>query len=177
MGDKMSITFIRDGKKMEASYALPAMGSGRLVPTHAPRQYIVYGGLVFLALSEPYLVSEFESDFYASAPLSLLNAYFHGRREADGGRQEVIVLAHVLASPCNAGYDDMRAVTVTKLNGETLNSLAHLALLLDQNDAEFLRFDSDRKQTIILDKAMAIEESPRILEMHAIPAPRVLADV
>lgn len=172
----MSITFIRDGKKKEASYSLPAMGSGRLVPTHAPRQYIVYGGLVFLALSEPYLVSEFECDFYASAPLSLLNAYYHGRREADGGRQEVIVLAHVLASPCNVGYEDMRAVTISKLNGESLNSLAHLALLLDQTDAKFLRFDTDRKETIILEKALAVAEATQILEMHAIPSHRVLAD-
>jgi hypothetical protein len=176
VGEKMSISFIRDGQKMEATYSLPAMSDGRLVPNHSPRQYIVYGGLVFIVLSEPYLVSEFETDFYASAPLSLLNAYYHGRRQAEGGRQEVVVLAHVLSSTCNAGYEEIRAVTISKLNGVSVNSLAHLAKLLDCDQTDFLRFETDRAETLILDKAVAESEEASILRVHAIPQPRLLAN-
>jgi enamine deaminase RidA (YjgF/YER057c/UK114 family) len=175
----MKVEFMRDGESREGTYALPAMGSERLVPNHAPRQYIVWGGLVFIALSEPYLVSEFEQDFYASAPLSLLNAYYHGRREADGGRQEVVVLAQVLSSSGNAGYEDARAVTLHTINGQAVRSLAHAAELLDAAEAdgngEYVQFETDHKDLIILSKAVAAAESAALLETHAIPAPRLLA--
>lgn len=60
VGDDIRVRFWRDSELHEATYKLPAMCDARLVKSHAPRQYVVYGGLVFVQLSEPYLDCEFD---------------------------------------------------------------------------------------------------------------------
>lgn len=174
VGESMTLGFLRDGKLHEESYVLPAMGSGRLVPNKGNRDYLIFGGLVFLTLSEPYLISEFGSDFYSAAPLSLLNSYYHGRKEAADGRQEVVVLAHVLTSTMNAGYEELRAVALHEMNGKKVRSLVHLQQLLQKAEADsscnYNKFELDHKEVVIIDKELAIAEEAEILQTHAVPA-------
>lgn len=174
VGEPMKVGFLRDGVLKEEEYNLPAMGSGRLVPNKGKRDYMVWGGLVFLTLSEPYLTSEFGGDFYSEAPLSLLNFYYHGRKEAQGGRQEVVVLAHVLTATMNAGYEDLRAVALHEVNGKKVNSLHHLAQLLGEAEADetstYNKFELDHKEVVIIDKALARSHEAEILLTHAVPA-------
>jgi hypothetical protein len=178
--DTLSVSFFRDGiRHSNVEYKLSAMGSSRLVPNvDTPRQYILHGGLVFLALSEAYLRAEFNGDQWMyEAPVSLINAYFYGRKAGDG-RTEVVVLAHVLNSQSNAGYEDTRASSLHKINGRRVNSLAHVAELLDEfdldNEVKWLRFELDYEELIIIDKRVAQDEMSSVLSTHSIPAARCL---
>lgn len=60
VGEHIRVRFWRDCELHEEKYKLPAMGDARLVKSHAQRQYVIFGGLVFVQLSEPYLNGEFE---------------------------------------------------------------------------------------------------------------------
>jgi hypothetical protein len=182
VGDEVSVSILRNGKSIESTYKLPAMGSARLVPVvdadHERRrlpQYIVYGGLVFLSLSESYLASEFDKKWAYEAPVRLIEQHYYGRR-TDNGRSEIVLLAYVLNSKINAGYDETRSYILHQLNGEMVMNLAHLAELLDKAESDdgvsFLRFELDYDEVVILDKREAVESLSSILKTHCIPQAR-----
>lgn len=179
VNDEIAITFYRDGRRYTDKYRLPAMGGARLVPRHIHRQYIVHGGLVFTTLSEPYLRSEFDGEeFLTQAPVGLIQQYYYGRTLNDG-RTEIVLLAHVLNSSINAGYQDVHAQIVCKFNGIPVKNLAHLAQLLDICEADdtvdWLHFELDHDEVVILDKRRVASEMPQILETHCIPKARHIA--
>jgi PDZ domain len=182
VGDEVSVSIVRGGKTIPEKYRLPAMGSSRLVPVidsdHERRrlpQYIVYGGLVFVSLSESYLESEFDKKWAYEAPVRLIEQHYYGRR-TDNGRSEVVLLAYVLNSKINAGYDDARSYILYRFNGEMVRSLAHLAEMLDAAERDdtvpFLKFELDYDEVLILDKLEAVESLSSILKTHCIPQAR-----
>lgn len=178
VNDEVNVTFYRDGTRHEEKYRLPAIGESSLVPCHIQRQYVVHGGLVFLTLSEPYLRSEYNGDdFLTQAPVSFIQKYAYGQRQNDGV-SEVVVLAQVLNSTINSGYEDFGAQILNKLNGEVIKSLTHLAELLDRSEAddniEWLRFELENDEVIILDKQKAAAENKDILQTHCISQSRLL---
>lgn len=121
----------------------------------------------------------FCSCFHDGAPHP--QEFYHGRLKLDG-RTEVVVLAHVLASPCNMGYEDHRASKLLKVDGEIVKNLAHLAHLLygdegETNDSvEYVRFDLDRDNVIVMERQACRGELASILAAHAIPSARLLAE-
>lgn len=80
----------------------------RLVPFHinckAPSYFIV-GGLVFTAVTVPYLRSEYGRDFDLESPVKLLDMMLH--RRAKCATDQVVVVSQVLASDINIGYEDI----------------------------------------------------------------------
>jgi S1-C subfamily serine protease len=99
-----------------------------LVPPHLNNQdpdYLVLGGLVFVALHEPYLESEYGANYGTEAPVKLLDALLHGTPSAKG--QQVVLLSQVLASDAALGYEDVENVPVFQVNGVKVHNLAHLA--------------------------------------------------
>jgi hypothetical protein len=65
---------------MQVTLTVPSL----LVPPHlASRdpEYYVFSGLVFTAVSEPYLASEYGADFMSLAPVALLDKVSHLRGE------------------------------------------------------------------------------------------------
>ena len=87
----------------------------------APRYYVL-GGLVLEELSRQYL-KEFGGDWIHKAPLELVNI---DRTQGEGPeekRKRVVVLTRVLPSDLTVGYEDLRHILVTAINGKPLNSL------------------------------------------------------
>lgn len=61
-GDKVRLRIIRDGVKRDVEYALGEITRSHLVPVHDQRrqpEYLTVAGLVFVAISEPYLCAEY----------------------------------------------------------------------------------------------------------------------
>lgn len=84
-----------------------------LVPSHISNRdpsYFMVAGLVFTPCSEPYLISEYGSDYGTESPVKLLDRLYHSYpKSAD---EQVVVLSQVLASPATLGYEDMFNVQV-----------------------------------------------------------------
>lgn len=184
-GDTVNVTFFRDGIKCDANYKMPAMADHRLVPVHDANhlvrrqpEYVIYGGLVFQSLSEPYLRTVFGENWLYEAPVRLIEEYYRGTK-TKAGRTEVVLLAQILATATTAGYEEENASDITivnKINGVAINNLRHLATVIDSCDAHVtdLRFELDEDAIIIIDRMQAVKEEAHVLGIHCIPAPRSL---
>jgi hypothetical protein len=106
IGDRAKLRLLRQGKVMEVETELAA--PYRLVPAHlsgkAP-SYFVFGGLVFTALSAPYLRATYGKDFDYDSPLPLLTNYM--LKQAQHRGQQAVILSQVLASNVTLGAEDI----------------------------------------------------------------------
>ena len=84
-----------------------------LVPAHLDNgspSYFILAGFVFTTLNEPYLISEYGSDYDTDSPVKLLNCLFFERPKAPG--DQVVILSQVLACGSTVGYEDLENVQV-----------------------------------------------------------------
>lgn len=184
--DCLFVTFVRNGEVFVESYQLSSMEEHRLVPVHDARhlvrrqpEYILFGGLVFQTLSEPFLRAVYGQNWLLDAPVRLIDEYYRGTRSKTG-RKEVVVLAQILATEATSGYeqeDGNDIVILKKVNGSDVLSLKHIASLIDECPTENrdLCFELEGNDVIIMDKNAAIEEQESILFTHCIPAARSLS--
>jgi len=173
-GDGVQIEVLRRGevhrRTLELAWPLP------LVPMHPPQPpaYVVFGGLVFVPLSEPYLRSEWGELFEERAPLCLVEPWFKNvRRYAD---EEVVVLSCVFASHLTAGLTHFTNRRLLRCDGQEVRNLAHLAGLLDSATGSTIFFDLDDDDVVALPLAAARETTRQVLQAHLIPAARCLPE-
>jgi len=150
----------------------------QLVPPFLPDgqlpSYIVVGGAVFVAATEPHLRSVFGEDFEYEADPHLLLALFE--EQATSQDQQCIVLSQLLASRATVGFDDAEVANarLLSLNGAAVLSLAHLATLLEQAaaqpDRRWLEFGLAGGGRLVLDAQLSRELAPAVLQAHGIPA-------
>lgn len=184
--DTVTITFLRDGVRSIESYQLSSMANHRLVPVHDARhaqrrqpEYIVYGGLVFQVLSEPFLRAVYGTNWLVEAPVRLIDEYYRGTC-TKAGKKEIVVLAQILATESTSGYEDDEnaadVVILEKVSAQEVLSLKHVAHLIDYNPDNLrdIEFELEEDAIIILDRAAAKNEEPSILQTHCIPAARML---
>lgn len=158
-GDDVEVEVLRAGAihrcRLELAWPLP------LVTMHPPQPpaYIVFGGLVFVPLSEPYLRSEWGEVFEERAPVSLIEPWLRNERRFLG--EEPVVLSSVLASPLTAGLTHYTNRRLLKCNGCSVKNLAHLASLIDDFEGSTLFFELDDDDVIAL-PARAAEEDWRV---------------
>ena len=72
-GEPVNLKLLRGGE--ELSVDVPVYPQARLVPSHiydAPQAYFIYGGLAFVALTEPYL-HEWGDEWMSDAPHELVS--------------------------------------------------------------------------------------------------------
>lgn len=187
-GETARVRVLRTGEELELD--VPLSPPAPLVPLHlggADPAYLVVAGLVFTPASEPYLQSEYGSDYVSDSPVKLLDTLFHGvKKEKD---EQVVILSQVLACDATLGYDDLFNVRVRSFNGTAVRNLAHLAAMVEaavgaavdaadsdsdtspsSSPARFLRFDLDYDEVIVLDAASVPAATVDMLDQHSIPA-------
>lgn len=102
IGDTCSFQVLRDKHLLELRMKLSAVRPLVLHDPPDPPKYFVVGGLVFVPLSEPFLMDDFGADFHKQAPIGMIYHWAEGMRQfAD---HEIIVLSQVLASPLTVGF-------------------------------------------------------------------------
>lgn len=169
---------------LTVTYALPSMAAGRLVPVHdltpAP-PFLVVGGLVFFALTQPYLEAEFGEDWRLDAPVGLVyRAQFGGKTAPD---DQVVVLAQVLSHPLNRGYEHLNETlpaALLSIDGVPVTNLRQAAAALASGGgggggtaaAEYIRFDLEGDVTVVLERAASAARMGEVLDAHGIPRPR-----
>ncbi|XP_002154609.3 uncharacterized protein LOC100210718 isoform X2 [Hydra vulgaris] len=92
--------------------------------------YVVYCGLVFVALSQPYMLHQYGKDWGRKGPIRLCDRILYGVQEKKD--QEVVILSQVLASELTAGYDGFANIQLYRVNGIPILNLRHLCHVLDQ---------------------------------------------
>jgi hypothetical protein len=176
-GESVPVRVWRDGREIEL--ALPvfvnpldkAEGSQYDV---LPR-YVVYGGLVFTALSRDYLRT-FGANWTDAASSELVYELFYRRVEAaDEARPEPVVLAQTLAHPVNANIDLRGRSLVDTINGVRINRLEDVVKAFEkaergQDAIQFLPHGNIE----CLDRAEVAKAHAEILKTYGISKDRRL---
>ena len=169
-GDEVHLIIWRDGKEMDISFPVSIIKS--LVPAHfnnTPPPYLLASGLVFTALSVPYLDCKGAWDDFYSGSVSYLLNKIHEPIEKEG--DEVVVLAQVLAHKANLGYEHYYDLHLLKFNDEDVRSLQHLKKLIDVSDDPFMKFEfgpKDGGRIIILDRLNNEQVTNDVCSEHSI---------
>ncbi|CDP02143.1 unnamed protein product [Coffea canephora] len=169
-GDSAAVKVLRNSMMFEFSIKLAT--HKRLIPAHIrekPPSYYIVGGFVFTAVSVPYLRSEYGKEYEFEAPVKLLDKHLHGM--AQSVDEQVVLVSQVLVADINIGYEEIVNTQVMAFNGKPVKNLKILAMMVEACDEEFLKFDLEYDQIVVLQTKSAKAATADILAMHCIPSP------
>ncbi|CAL9078576.1 unnamed protein product [Musa textilis] len=168
-GENALVKVLRDSKVYEFNIKLAT--HKRLIPAHIkgkPPSYYIIAGFVFTAISVPYLRSEYGKDYEYDAPVKLLDKLLHTM--AHSHDEQLVVISQVLVADVNIGYEDIVNTQVMAFNGKPVKNLRTLANMVENCSEEFLKFDLEYQQIVVLQTKTAKAATPDILATHCIPS-------
>ena len=168
IGDSLKLQVWRNGNFENLTLTLKAPPFGEEMRNSYDKrpEYLIFGGLVFIALNRNYI----HSPGNLLAPL----AYEHWYREVERPntrRQQVVILTHVLPASVNSGYTNLHNFIVRSLNHEPVNSLSHLDQMLKKMPREtvHLVFESKwQSMPLVLNFKESLEQHNSILKRYGI---------
>jgi len=172
-GDALKMQLWRNGKQIEVKYTLPKFQyTNALVPAATydkEPEYLMTGGFVFQPLTDSYLQA-WGTDWKRRAPFRL-NHY--REEEPTPDRPALVLLSQVMPDAYNIGYQDLKYLVLSKVNGQPVHSLKELrnALAQPQKDYNVLEFQKgDALKRVVLaagDPEKAA--TARILKRYSMP--------
>jgi S1-C subfamily serine protease len=174
VGDTLQIHIQREGKPMQLNLALDHRNANDyVIPPYsldrAPLFYVL-GGMIFEELSRQYL-REWGANWMKDAPQRLVyKDRFQSELYPEGNRR-VVVLTQVLPANTTIGYDEVAYLTVRKVNGKEVKSLAELADAVKQPIDGFITIETeeDPKQ-IALDAKQVESEADALKQNYGLPS-------
>jgi S1-C subfamily serine protease len=172
--DTLSLHLQRAGKPMQLDLKLEHRNANDYVipPYSLDRAplYCVLGGLIFEELSRQYL-REWGANWMKDAPQRLVyKDRFQSELYPEGNRR-VVVLTQVLPANTTIGYDDIAYLSVRKVNGKEVKSLADLAEAVKHPVDGFITIETeeDPKQ-IALDAKQVEAEAEALKQNYGLPS-------
>ena len=170
IGDSLTLQVWRKGKFQNLTLILKAPPFGAEMRNSYDKipEYLIFGGLVFIALNRNYI----HSPGNVTPPL----AYEHWYREVERPhtrREQTVIIARVLPTPVNSGYANLHNFVVDSLNGKPVRSLAHLDKMLKKMPPEMRQvvFASEwQNMPLVLDYKKSVEQQKSVLERYGISA-------
>lgn len=167
-GDSISMAVLREGEEMEISAVLDRRDTNdQLVPAYTFGQapsYLVKGGLIFQELTRPLLES-FGKDWQSRAPLNLLDVFENPEKYEEHSRR-VVFLANVIPTPATVGYEPLRNLIVSKVNGIEIKDMKSLIDAFDKpgtdglNRIEFM----DEEFIVYLDEVVSTTVDAQLMQ-------------
>ena len=141
--DAFPVEIVRDGKKMKLNLDLSAVDYDKWLvssnPFNKKMPYLIRGGFVFIPLSKNYL-KEWGGDFQNKAPLYLVDAWKKNMHKVKSEKvSEVILISRVLSHPSNLGFQGMRNMIISKVDGTPVKSLAHLNKVIGNSSKKIVK--------------------------------------
>src|SRR6266404_3869781 len=173
-GDTLQLHIQRAGKPMQIDLGLTHRNANEyVIPPYsldrAPLYYVL-GGLIFEELSRQYL-REWGANWMKDAPQRLVyKDRFQSELYPEGNRR-VVVLTQVLPANTTIGYDDIAYLSVRKVNGKEVKSLADLAEAVKHPVDGFITIETeeDPKQ-IALDPKQVDAEAEALKQNYGLPS-------
>jgi S1-C subfamily serine protease len=173
-GDTLPLHLQRAGKPMQVDLKLEHRNANDYVipPYSLDRAplYCVLGGLIFEELSRQYL-REWGANWMKDAPQRLVyKDRFQSELYPEGNRR-VVVLTQVLPANTTIGYDDIAYLSVRKVNGTEVKSLADVAEAVKHPVDDFITIETeeDPKQ-IALDAKQVEAEAEALKQNYGLPS-------
>ncbi|KAJ0960401.1 hypothetical protein J5N97_001763 [Dioscorea zingiberensis] len=168
-GENVVVKVLRKSEVLEFNIKLATRR--RLIPAHIkgkPPSYYIIAGFVFSAVSVPYLRSEYGKDYEYDAPVKLLDKHLHALAQSPD--EQLVVVSQVLVADINIGYEDIVNTQVLAFNGKPVKNLKGLATMVEKCNNEFLQFELEYQQIVVLQTKTAKAATMDILTTHCIPS-------
>jgi S1-C subfamily serine protease len=173
-GDTVPIHIQRAGKPMQVDLVLSHRNANDyVIPPYvldrAPLYYVL-GGLIFEELSRQYL-REWGANWMKDAPQRFVyKDRFQSELYPEGNRR-VVVLTQVLPANTTIGYDEVAYLSVRRVNGKEVKSLADVADAVKQPVDGFITIETeeDPKQ-IALDAKQVDAEAEALKQNYGLPS-------
>ncbi|CAN6372756.1 unnamed protein product [Urochloa humidicola] len=168
-GEKALVKVMRDSEVHEFEITLAT--HKRLIPCHLkgrPPSYYIVAGIVFVAVSVPYLRSEFGKNFEDYTPTRLLVKHFHAMAESPD--EQLVVISQVLVADINIGYEGITNAQVVSFNGRPVKNLKNLVTMVENCKDKFLKFDLKFGRIVILETETSKATAQDILTACCIPS-------
>ncbi|KAG0448356.1 hypothetical protein HPP92_027888 [Vanilla planifolia] len=107
-------------------------------------------------------------DYEYDAPVKLLDKHLHAMAQSHD--EQLVVVSQVLVADINIGYEDIVNTQVHAFNGKPVKNLKSLANMVENSVDEFLRFDLEYDQIVVLQTEKAKAATLDILTTHCIPS-------
>lgn len=172
-GESLELGILRNRERLSVNITLRRMlPEQEEVPPYVIGRgpdYAVVGGLVFQELTGPYLAAASEG---GRRPIPrLLIAVDREGAAPDPVRPRIVILTSVLPDAANLGYQDLRDLIVTKVNGEAIGSLADLrrALASPKGGYHVVEFlPGQGRGRLVLDVAEAEASRERVRSLYGV---------
>lgn len=180
VGDEVSMTILRQKKSIDVRFRLkkvPEACCTILINTFdADPKYYIVGGLVFQELSLGYLES-FGQDWKQQADKRLIFFSDNIKTLKDGGfTDRIVILSRVLPDPVNKGYQFLKDIVCTRVNGVAVTNLPELKKIIERSDDRYIVLEFKGETTIVLDRKTAMRAGQNILKSYNISAPHNIPD-
>ncbi|CAH8341834.1 unnamed protein product [Eruca vesicaria subsp. sativa] len=153
------IKVLREGKEYEFNVGLKPVKP--LVPLHnfdKLRSYYIYGGFLFVPLSQPYIDSSY---YLCDCP---------SKKMPKTASEQIVIISQILEDDINAGYASFEDLQVKKVNGIEVDNLKHLCQVIEECCTGFLRLDLENEKVLILNNKWARKATSTILKDLKIPS-------
>ena len=171
-GDTVPFQVQREGKPMQLQITLAHRSTqDYVIPPYNLDQappYYVCGGLIFLELSRQYL-KEWGGNWQKEAPPRFVYLDRFQSEMFPEGNRRIVIISQVLPATMTIGYDDLAFLTVKKVDGKEIKSLADVVEAVKHPQDGFIKVETeeDPKQ-LELDPAQVEQDSPGIQENYGI---------
>jgi len=172
-GEEAKLTVLRQGEQMELTIESLA-AEAPLVPIHLfnkPKpgpSYFIVAGLVFTALSEPYLESEYGAEWEHKAPVEMVK--WATQEHAEAADQQLVLLTQVLAHELTMGYESLENLRLLSVGQDQVQNLRQAMDLINACKDGFLRLGLQHNLRLILKAEALTQATQEVLEKHGIPA-------
>lgn len=173
-GQKVKVKVWREGKSLALEVPVARRKpqqylSEPYIIDRAP-QYFVLGGLVLQELSRQYL-KEFGADWSRKGPMELVQMDRIQSELPEDGIKRAVVLTRVLPSDVTIGYEDLRNLLVTAINGMPLTCLADVPKAMAKATDGLHRIEFKGDPCLIFLDAKAAEANGQALQRaYGLPA-------
>jgi S1-C subfamily serine protease len=174
VGQKMHVKIFRDGQPLTLEITLAHEAPGDYVsePYVIDRQprYVIVNGLIFQDLSRQYL-KEWGGDWQKQAPQRLVYLDRYQSSLVPENRKRIVILSQVLPVASNVGYEEMKYLVVTNVNGVPINSLDDLPGALAKSADGFTKIEfEDFPKEIFIDNTHLADNDKNVQESYSLPA-------
>ncbi|CAH8257045.1 unnamed protein product [Arabidopsis lyrata] len=125
--DTASFKVLREGKEHEFNISLKPVQP--LVPVNQydmPPSYYIYGGLVFVPLTQPYIDRSYICECCV-------------KKMPTKAGEQIVIISQILEDDITSGLSIFEDLQVKKLNGVEVDNLKHLCQLIEECSNEYLR--------------------------------------
>ncbi|MGA1598019.1 MAG: PDZ domain-containing protein [bacterium] len=167
VGDPLSFSIWREGQEQHLTLRLEPPPFSEEMRNSYDRlpEYLIYGGLVFVALSRNYVQTQ------GFSPILAYEHWFRESEQPGTKREQTVVISSVLPAAFNSGYTGHQNFVVDRVNGVRVSSLRHLDQLLStlEDSVRFVSLESEWDPTpVILDRQTVERGEADLLERYGI---------